>query len=138
MFSVCSLFSEICRDSKCSMTSVLSDDCAERFCSAVDQILNTSDLSFPRQIVFKGSDQLYMFFNNSLQGFGSCVYIHSQDKFNLLPNSAKVLGKSAFYNPQSEMSGACLAVKMQQKISLELYNVNLASLVSSEILKLSS
>ena len=103
------------------MNSALSDVRADRFHSALDQILQTSELSFPQQIVFNGSGQLYIFFASSLQWFGSCIYIPSQDEFNLLSSSAKVLGKSAFSSPQSEMSGAVLAVKMQQKISQKLY-----------------
>ena len=98
MFSVLSLFSKIFQDCNCSMTSVLSEVYAEKFHTAVD-----------------------------LQGYGSCVYIRSHDMINLLYSTAKVMGKSAFSAPQSEMSGADLAVKMQQKISQEMYNVNLSS-----------
>ena len=37
------------------------------------------------------------------------------------------MGKSAFSAPQSEMASADLAVKMQQKISQEMYNIKLTS-----------
>ena len=66
MFSVRSLFSDLCRDSQCSMNSTLSEVRAEKFRTAVDQILRTSELSFPRQIVYQGSGQLYIFFDGSL------------------------------------------------------------------------
>ena len=126
MFSVRSLFSDLCRDSQCSMNSTISEIRAEKFRTAVDQILRTSELSFPRQIVYQGSGQLYIFFDGSLQGYGSSVYIRSQDKVNLLYSTAKVMGKSAFSAPQSEMASAALAVKMQQKISQEMYNTKLS------------
>ena len=42
MFSVCSLFSNLCRDRQCSMSSVLSEVPAAKFCTSVDQILRTS------------------------------------------------------------------------------------------------
>ena len=49
-FSACSLSSKFCRDRNCSMNSVLSEVRAEKFCTAVHQILKTSKLSFPRQV----------------------------------------------------------------------------------------
>ena len=91
------------------------------------QILRTPELSFPRQVVYQGSGQLYIFFDSSLQGYGSCVYICSQNMVTLLYSTSKVMGKSAFSAPQSEMASADLAVKMQQKISQEMYNINLTS-----------
>ena len=42
MFSVRSLFSDLCRDSQCSMNSTISEIHAEKFRTAVDQILRTS------------------------------------------------------------------------------------------------
>ena len=83
-------------------------------------------MSFPRQIIFKYSAQLFIFFDGSLQGFGACAYFHSDGRFNLLSSSAKILGKSAFSAPQSEIAGAILASRMQQKISQELFNVSLS------------
>ena len=47
MFPVRSLYSDICRDRKSSMNSVLSEDRAVKFRTAVDQILKSSELSFP-------------------------------------------------------------------------------------------
>ena len=126
MFSVRSLFIEICRDRLCSFNSVLSEDRSNRFRSAVSEILLTKNLSFPRQIIFKYSAKLFAFFDGSLKGFGACAYAHSDGKFNLLSSSAKILGKSAFSAPQSEIAGAILASRMQQKISQELYNVSLS------------
>ena len=67
-FSAHSLSSQICWDRNCSMNSVLSVVRAEKFRTAVDQILKTSELSFPRQVVYQGSGQLYIFFYSSLQG----------------------------------------------------------------------
>ena len=66
------------------MNSVLSEVCAAKFCTAVDQILRTSELSFPRQVAHQGSGQLYIFFDDSLQGYSSCIYICSQNIVNLL------------------------------------------------------
>ena len=126
MFSVRSLFSKICRDSQCSFNSVLSEDRSNRFRSAVNEILLTKNMSFPCQIIFKYSAQLFIFFDGSLQGFGACAYVHSEGRFNLLSSSAKILGKSAFSAPQSEIAGAILASRMQQKISQELFNVSLS------------
>ena len=49
------------------------------------------------------------------------VYMSSLDsQFNLLSSLANVLGKSAFCTPQSEIAGAVLASRMEQKISQEL------------------
>ena len=73
MFSVCSLFSDLSRDRQCAMNSLLSEVCAAKFRIAVDQILRTSELSFPRQVVFQSSGQLFIFFDGSLQGYGACV-----------------------------------------------------------------
>ena len=66
------------------------------------------------------------FFDGSLQGYGACVYAHSGDQFNLISSSSKILGKSAFSVPQSEMAGALLASRMEQKIKQELFNVTLS------------
>jgi len=41
-------------------------------------------------------------------------------------SSSKILGKSAFSAPQSEMAGALLAYRMEQKIKQELFNVSLS------------
>ena len=53
--------------------------------------------------------------------------MHSQDQFNILTSSAKIIGKFTYSPPQSEISGAILAVKMEQKISQELYNISLSN-----------
>ena len=68
MFPVQALFSEICRDCSCSMTSIPSEERTVRFCTAVSQILLTKDISFPRQIILSYTGQLYTFFDGSLQG----------------------------------------------------------------------
>ena len=47
MFYVRSPFSEICQNCQSSMNSVLSEVHTEKFCTAVDQILRISELSFP-------------------------------------------------------------------------------------------
>ena len=66
MVSVRSLFSEICRDNQCSINSVLSEERIDRFRLAVNEILLTRTMSFPRQIVFNYTAQLYIFFDGSL------------------------------------------------------------------------
>ena len=62
MVPVRSLFSKICRDKTCSMLGPMSADMADKFRFAVEEILKTKDLSFPRQLVFNNSGQLYIFF----------------------------------------------------------------------------
>ena len=114
MFPVRALFREIYRDGLCKL------------CAAVSKILLTRNISFPRQIIFNYFGQLYIFFDGSLQGYGACVYIRSHDKFNLIYSSCKVLGRSDFSAPQSEITGAVLATRMQQKIRQELFNVSLS------------
>ena len=54
------------------------------------------------------------------------MYAYSVDQFNLISSSSKILGKSAFSAPQSEMAGALLASRMEQKINQELFNVSLS------------
>ena len=125
MFSVRALFSKICRDSQCSINSVLSQERTDRFRRTVGEILLTKEISFPRQIIFNYSAQLFIFLDGSLQGYGACVYACSNDQFNILYSSAKILGRSAFLVPQSEIAGATLAARMKQKISQELFNVSL-------------
>ena len=127
MFSVRALFSEICRETQCSINSVLSQEHTDRFRHAVGEILLTKEIYFSRQIIFKHSAQLFIFFDGSLQGYGACVYAHSNDQFNLLYSSAKVLGKTAYSVPQSEIAGATLAARMEQKIRQELFNVTLSA-----------
>ena len=68
MFSVRALFSEICRETQCSINSVLSQEHTDRFRHAVGEILLTKEIYFPRQIIFKHSAQLFIFFDGSLQG----------------------------------------------------------------------
>ena len=63
MFSVRALFSKLCRDSQCSINSVLSKERTDRFRRAVREILLTREISFPRQIIFNYSAQLYIFFD---------------------------------------------------------------------------
>ena len=53
MVTIRMLFSKICRDKSCSMQNQLSADRAKRFKSEVSEILGTSALSFPRQIVLR-------------------------------------------------------------------------------------
>ena len=89
--------------------------------------LLTKEIYFPYQIIFKYSAKLFIFFDGSLQGYGACVYAHSNDKFNLLYSSAKILGKTAYSAPQSDIAGATLAARMEQKISQELFNVTLSA-----------
>ena len=84
MVSISALFSEICRDPKCTFKSTLSVERANKFRTAVGEILLTSEIFFPRQIIFNYSAQLYIFFDGSLQGYGACVYIRSNDQFNLI------------------------------------------------------
>ena len=127
MVSVRSLFSELCRDDQCSINSVLSEERTDRFRRAVNEILLTRTMSFPRQIVSNYTAQLYIFFDGSLQGYGARMYICSNGQFNLLSSSSKILGKSAFSAPQSEMAGAVLATRMEQKVNQELSNVSLSS-----------
>ena len=43
----------------------------------VNKILLTRNMSFPCQIIFNYSAQLFIFFDGSLQGYGACVQ-HSQ------------------------------------------------------------
>ena len=96
MLTVRSLFSEICRDKSCSLLGPLSADRGDKFQSAVEESLKTKDLSFPGQNVFNKTGQLYFFFDGSLQCYGVCMYMHSQDQFNILTRSAKVMGKFAY------------------------------------------
>ena len=126
MFSVRALFSEICCDPQCSINSILSEERTAKFRNAVREILLTRELFVPRQVIFRYQAQLFIFFDGSLQGYGACVYAHSGDQFNLISSSSKILGKSAFSAPQSEMAGALLASRMEQKIKQELFNVTLS------------
>ena len=61
MFTIRSLFSEICRDRQVSINSTLSEECTNRFRRAVNEILLTRNMSFPHQIIFNYSAQLYIF-----------------------------------------------------------------------------
>ena len=61
MFSIRALFSEICQDTQCSINSVLSEEHTNRFGSTVSKILLTREISFPCQIIFNYSAQLYIF-----------------------------------------------------------------------------
>ncbi len=126
MFSVRSMFSELCRDPTCSFNSILSEERTKKFRTAVNEILLTMGIYFPRQVIFNYSAQLFIFFDGSLQGYGACVYAFSNNQFNLIYSSAKIMGKAAFSAPQSEIAGAVLATRMEQKITQELFNVNLS------------
>ena len=126
MFSIRALFSKLCRDPQCSINSVFSKECTDRFRRTVGEILLTKEISFPRQLIFNYLAQLYIFFDGSLQGYGACVYVCSNDQFNILYSSAKILGKTAFSALQSEIAGATLAARMEQKISQKLFNVSLS------------
>ena len=124
--SVRALFSEICHDpSTSSINLILSEECTARFRAAVGEILLTREIFFPRQVIFQYQAQLFIFFDGSLQGYGACVYAHSGGQFNLISSSSKILGKSVFSAPQSEMAGAILASRMEQKISQKLFNFSL-------------
>ena len=123
MFPIRALFSEIRRDSKCSIISALNPECATRFRAAVGEILKTKSLTFPCQILFQKSGQLFIFFYGSLQGYSACNYVQSLNHVNILTSSAKIMGKSSA--PQSEISGEVLAVRMELKVKQELYNINL-------------
>ena len=72
--------------------------------------------------MFQGSGQLHIFFNGSLH-----LHLFPEHVYSAVYSTAKVMGKSAFSAPQSEMSSAVLAVKMQQKISQEMYSIKLFS-----------
>ena len=126
MFSVRALFSEICHDPQCFINSILSEERTAKFRNSVREILLTREIFAPRQVIFRYQAQLFIFFDGSLQGYGACVYAHSGDQFNLISSSSKILGKSAFSAPQSEMAGALLASRMEQKIKQELFNVTLS------------
>ena len=126
MVSVRALFSELCRDPQGSINSILSQEHTDRFRRAVGEILLTKEIYFPRQIIFKYSAHLFIFFDGSLQRYGACVYVCSDNQFNLLYSSAKILGKTAYSVPQSEMAGATLAARMEQKISQEFFSVSLS------------
>lgn len=78
------------------------------------------DIYFPQQIIFNYSAQLFIFFDGSLQDYGSCVYAFSNNQFNLLSSSAKIMGIAVFSGPQSEIAGAVLATRMEPKISQKL------------------
>ena len=65
------------------------------------------------------------FYDSSLQGYGAWIYIQSQNKVKILTSSPEIMGKSVFSAPQSEISSAVLAIKMEQKVKHELYTVNL-------------
>ena len=65
----------------------------------------------------------YIFFYSSLQGYGACIYVESHNQFNLLVSSAKNMGKASYSAPQSKITSAVLAVKMERKITLELSNI---------------
>ena len=106
------------------MQTPLSAYRADKFRSAAGEILNTIALLFPRQIIFKNSGKTYTFFDGSLKGYGACIYVESPGLFNLLTSAAMIMRKSRYSAPQSEISEAVLAVKMQQKISLELHNTS--------------
>ena len=125
MFPIQALFSEICRDSNCSMISVLAADHATRFRAAVGEILKTKYLTFPRQIFFQNSSQLFIFFAGSLQGYGACIYLQSLNHVNILTSTTKIVGRSALSASQSEISGAILAVRMEMKVKQELVIINI-------------
>ena len=118
--------SEICLDPQCSINSILSEESTARFRDAVREILLTREIFFPRQVIFQYQAPLFIFFDGSLKGYGACVYAHSGNQFNLISSSSKILGKSVFSAPQSEMAGALLASRMEQKIKQELFNISLS------------
>ena len=90
MFSVWVLFSEICRDPQCSINSILSKERTAKFRDVVREILQTREIFFPRQVIFRYQAQLFIFFDGSLQGYGACIYAHSGDQFNLISSSSKI------------------------------------------------
>ena len=117
MVTIRMLFSGICRDKSCSIQNPLYADRADRFKSAVSEILGTSALSFFRQIVFKILGNYILFFDGSLQGYETCIYVESLNQFNLLVSLAKIMEKASSSDPQSEIASAVLAVKMERKIT---------------------
>ena len=52
--------------------------------------------------------------------------MESHSQFNLLVSSAKILGKTSYSTPQSEIASAFLSFKMERKITLELSNITLS------------
>ena len=99
------------------MISVLTPERATRFRTTVGEILKMKSLTFPRQ--------LFILFYGSLQGYGACIYVQSLNHVNILTSSGKIMEKSTLSAPQSEISGAVLAVRMEMKVKQELYNTNL-------------
>ena len=95
MFSICSVFIEICRAPQCSFNTMLSEERTNRFGFAMKEILLTRNMSFPCQIIINYSAQLFILFDGSLQGYSACVYACSNGQFKLISSSAKILGKSA-------------------------------------------
>ena len=53
--------------------------------------------------------------------------MQSQGQINLLTSTAKIMGKSAYSAPQSEISSSALAFKMHQKINLELHKASFSN-----------
>ena len=88
-------------------------------------MLQAKQISFPRQIIFNYSCSIHIFFDGSLQGYGAAVYCISNNKSHLLTSGCKIMGKSSFSAPQSEMCAATLAVKMSIKVTEELSHVNI-------------
>jgi len=128
LFTIRELYSSICRDGNVNMSYNLSSDEDKIFREAVQEMLAARNISFPRQIIFNGVCDLKIFFHGSLKGYGACVYVVSGGQSNLLTSSSKIMGKSKFCDPQSEMCSAVLAVKMFVKIKEELSSIDVQSI----------
>ena len=126
-FSIRALYSSLCRGSNTKMDSALSPEQSSIFKKAAKEMLLAKDISFPRQIIFNLTCSVNIFFDGSLQGYGACAYISSSDQVNLITSTSKIMGKSSYSAPQSEICAAVLALRMANKIQEELSNISISS-----------
>jgi len=120
VFTIRALYSSLCRNQALKMDSPLDPEDSKVFKSTVKEMIKAKSIPFPRQIIFGFSFSLHICFDGSLQGYGAAAYVSSNGCSNLLTSCSKILGKSSFSAPQSEICGAVLAVKMYLKIRDEL------------------
>ena len=77
---------------------MLPEEQTNRFPRAVNEILLTRNMLFPRKIIFNFSAQLFVFFDGSLQGYGACAYPQKsrsrQELFNVTLSSPVFIGDS--------------------------------------------
>ena len=125
VFAIRSLYSSLCINRSIKMESVLTPTDHKKFIAAVTEMLSAKSISFPRQIIFNYSCSIHTFFDGSLQGYGAAVYCISNQQSNLLTSCCKIMGKSSFSAPQSEICAANLAVKMVSKILEEFNNISI-------------